>query len=74
MAEIFRHNDVTADLWFYTARSNCAQNIEIFDPRAPVVKLQEFAKAGLALKMTRALIDSRSRIGVQLRDRARFRH
>jgi hypothetical protein len=48
--------------------------IEICDRRAPVAKLPEFAQAGLPLKMARAPIDSRSRIPVQLRDWARFRH
>jgi hypothetical protein len=48
--------------------------IEIFDRRAPVAKLPEFAKAGLPLKMARAPIDSRSRIPVQLRGWARSRH
>ena len=74
MAEIFRDNDVTAGLGFYTARSNCVRNIEISDRRAPVAKLQELATAGLPLKMARAPIDSRSRIRVQLRDRAEARH
>jgi hypothetical protein len=74
VAEIFRDNDVTAGLGFYAARRNCAGNIEIFNRRAPVAKLQELAKAGLQLKMARAPSDSRSRIGAQLRDRARSRH
>jgi hypothetical protein len=74
VAEIFRDNDVTAGVGFYAARRNCAENIEIFDRRAPVAKQQEFAKAGLPVKMARAPIDSRSRIRVQLRDWARFRH
>ncbi len=62
MAVNFRDNDVTAGLGFYTARSNWARNIEISDRRAPVAKLQEFATAGLSLKMARAPIDSRSRM------------
>jgi hypothetical protein len=74
VAEIFRDNDVMAGVGFYAARRNCAENIEIFDRRAPVAKQQEFAKAGLPVKMARAPIDSRSRIRVQLRDWARFRH
>jgi hypothetical protein len=74
VAEIFRDKDVTAGVGFYTAGSNCAGNIEIFDRRAPVAKLQEFATARLPVLMARAPIDSRSRIFVQLRDRVRSRH